>query len=27
MGPTRMPYDKIVSLVNHTSLLVEGLLA
>ncbi len=27
MGPTRMPYDKIVSLVDHTSLLVEGLLA
>ena len=27
MGPTRMPYDKIVSLVDHTSRLVEGLLS
>jgi len=27
MGPTRMPYEKIVSLVDHTSLLVAGLLA
>ncbi len=27
MGPTRMPYDKIVSLVDHTSSLVEGLLS
>ncbi|MCU0621894.1 MAG: hypothetical protein MUC69_10375, partial [Gemmatimonadales bacterium] len=27
LGPTRMPYDKIVSLVDHTSRLVEGLLA
>lgn len=26
MGPTRMPYDKIVSLVDHTSRLVEDLL-
>lgn len=26
MGPTRMPYDKIIGLVNHTSRLVEGLL-
>lgn len=26
LGPTRMPYDKIVSLVTHTSRLVEGLL-
>jgi heat-inducible transcriptional repressor len=26
LGPTRMPYDKIVSLVVHTSRLVEGLL-
>jgi len=26
MGPTRMPYDKIISLVEHTSRLVEGLL-
>ena len=25
LGPTRMPYDKIVSLVDHTSRLVEGL--
>jgi heat-inducible transcriptional repressor len=27
MGPTRMPYDKVVGLVSHTSRLVEGLLA
>ena len=27
MGPTRMPYDKIIGLVEHTSRLVEGLLA
>lgn len=27
LGPTRMPYDKIVSLVDHTSRLVEGLLS
>jgi heat-inducible transcriptional repressor len=26
LGPTRMPYDKIIGLVEHTSLLVEGLL-
>lgn len=26
VGPTRMPYDKIVSLVDHTSRLVEDLL-
>jgi heat-inducible transcriptional repressor len=26
MGPTRMPYDKIIGLVMHTSRLVEGLL-
>jgi heat-inducible transcriptional repressor len=26
IGPTRMPYDKIVSLVDHTSRLVEDLL-
>ena len=26
MGPTRMPYDKIIGLVTHTSRLVEGLL-
>ena len=26
LGPTRMPYDRIVSLVAHTSRLVEGLL-
>jgi len=26
MGPTRMPYDKIIGLVEHTSRLVEGLL-
>lgn len=26
MGPTRMPYDKVVSLVDHTSRLVEDLL-
>ena len=24
MGPTRMPYDKIIGLVEHTSRLVEG---
>ncbi len=27
LGPTRMPYDKIIGLVEHTSRLVEGLLA
>lgn len=27
LGPTRMPYDKVVGLVSHTSRLVEGLLA
>jgi heat-inducible transcriptional repressor len=27
LGPTRMPYDKIVTLVDQTSRLVEGLLA
>jgi heat-inducible transcriptional repressor len=27
MGPTRMPYDKIVALVDHTSRLVEELLS
>ena len=26
LGPTRMPYDKIIGLVEHTSRLVEGLL-
>ncbi len=26
MGPTRMPYDKIIRLVEHTSRMVEGLL-
>ncbi|MDX2194649.1 MAG: heat-inducible transcriptional repressor HrcA [Gemmatimonadales bacterium] len=26
MGPTRMPYDKVIGLVDHTSRLVEGLL-
>jgi heat-inducible transcriptional repressor len=26
MGPTRMPYDKIVALVDHTSRLVGELL-
>jgi len=26
LGPTRMPYDKIIVLVEHTSQLVEGLL-
>lgn len=26
LGPTRMPYDKIVGLVDHTSRLIEGLL-
>ena len=26
MGPTRMPYDKIAALVDHTSRLVSGLL-
>jgi len=25
IGPTRMPYDKIIGLVEHTSRLVEGL--
>lgn len=27
LGPTRMPYDKIIGLVEHTSRLVEGLMA
>ncbi len=26
LGPTRMPYDKIIGLVQHTSRMVEGLL-
>ncbi len=26
LGPTRMPYDKVVGLVEHTSRLIEGLL-
>lgn len=26
LGPTRMPYDKIIGLVEHTSRMVEGLL-
>ena len=26
MGPTRMPYEKIIGLVEHTSRLVEDLL-
>jgi heat-inducible transcriptional repressor len=26
LGPTRMPYDKVIGLVQHTSRLVEGLL-
>jgi len=26
LGPTRMPYDKIIGLVEHTSRLIEGLL-
>jgi len=26
LGPTRMPYDKIIGLVEHTSRLVEGLM-
>ena len=26
IGPTRMPYEKIIGLVEHTSRLVEGLL-
>ena len=26
LGPTRMPYDKVIGLVEHTSRLVEGLL-
>jgi heat-inducible transcriptional repressor len=26
IGPTRMPYDKIIGLVQHTSRLVEGLM-
>jgi transcriptional regulator of heat shock response len=25
MGPTRMPYDKVLTLVEHTSRMVEGL--
>ncbi len=27
LGPTRMPYEKIIGLVDHTSRLVEGLMA
>jgi len=27
IGPTRMPYDKIIGLVQHTSRLVEGLIS
>lgn len=27
IGPTRMPYDKIIGLVQHTSRLVEGLMS
>jgi heat-inducible transcriptional repressor len=27
IGPTRMPYDKVVSVVTHTSRLVSALLA
>jgi heat-inducible transcriptional repressor len=27
MGPTRMPYDKVLTLVEHTSRMVEGLVA
>jgi len=26
MGPTRMPYDKIIGLVEHTSRMLEGLM-
>jgi heat-inducible transcriptional repressor len=26
IGPTRMPYDKIIGLVDHTTRLVEGLM-
>jgi transcriptional regulator of heat shock response len=26
LGPTRMPYDKIVGLVEHTGRLIEGLI-
>ena len=26
IGPTRMPYDKVISLVRHTSQLVSDLL-
>jgi transcriptional regulator of heat shock response len=26
MGPTRLPFDKIIGLVEHTSRLVEDLL-
>jgi heat-inducible transcriptional repressor len=26
LGPTRMPYDKIIGLVEHTSRMVEGLM-
>ena len=26
LGPTRMPYDKVVGLVEHTGRLIEGLL-
>ena len=26
MGPIRMPYDKIIGLVEHTSRMVEGLM-
>jgi heat-inducible transcriptional repressor len=27
LGPTRMPYDKVIGLVEHTSRMVEGLMA
>lgn len=27
MGPTRMPYEKVIGLVEHTSRMVEGLMA
>jgi len=26
IGPTRMPYDKIIGLVDHTSRMMEGLM-
>ena len=26
LGPTRMPYEKIIGLVEHTSRMVEGLM-